>query len=117
MRIVAVTLAGKRHVNLAIGSDAPDVGAAHSEIKHRWGNNRAADDQHFIITLLNDKIAQMLLHDLQMIWLPQPFVLLLMVVDHRLEEVDLWLAGQQRFAIYLPGCRFTTRFEKVIAKL
>ena len=43
VRIVAVTFAGKRHVNLAIGSDAPDVGAAHPEVKHRWGNNRAAD--------------------------------------------------------------------------
>ncbi|SRN38805.1 Uncharacterised protein [Shigella flexneri] len=45
-----------------------------------------------------------------MIRLPQPFVLLLVVVDHRLEEVDLWLAGQQRLAIYLPGCRFATHF-------
>ena len=110
MRIVAVTLAGKRHVNLAIGSDAPDVGAAHPEVKHRWGNNRAADDQHFTIALFYGKVAQMFLHDLQMIRLPQPFVLLLVVVDHWLEEVDLWLAGQQRLAIHLPGCRFATHF-------
>ena len=95
MRIVAITFAGKRHVNLAIGSDAPDVGAAHPEVKHRRGNNRAADDQHLAITLLNGKVAQMLLHDLQMIRLPQSFVLLLVVVDHWLEEVDLWLASQQ----------------------
>ena len=43
VRIVAITFTGKRHINLAIGSDAPDVGAAHPEVKHRWGNNRAAD--------------------------------------------------------------------------
>ena len=110
VRIVAVTLAGKRHVNLAIGSDAPDVGAAHPEVKHRRGNNCAADDQHFTIALFYGKVAQMFLHDLQMIRLPQPFVLLLVVVDHRLEEVDLWLASQQRFAIHLPGCRFATHF-------
>ena len=110
VRIVAVTLAGKRHVNLAIGSDAPDVGAAHPEVKHRRGNNCAADDQHFTIALFYGKVAQMFLHDLQMIRLPQPFVLLLVVVDHWLEEVDLWLAGQQRLAIHLPGCRFATHF-------
>ncbi len=33
------------------------------------------------------------------------------------EEVDLWLAGQQRFTIYLPGFGLPLVFEKVIAKL
>ncbi len=34
-----------------------------------------------------------------------------------LEEVDLWLAGQQRLAIYLPDVGLPLIFEKVIAKL
>ncbi len=88
VRIVAVTLAGKRHVNLAIGSDAPDVGAAHPEVKHRRGNNCAADDQHFTIALFYGKVAQMFLHDLQMIRLPQPFVLLLVVAVGQLETAS-----------------------------
>ncbi|MFO6483990.1 hypothetical protein ACLBR5_07060 [Escherichia coli] len=89
----------------------------HPEVKHRRGNNCAADDQHFTIALFYGKVAQMFLHDLQMIRLPQPFVLLLVVVDHWLEEFDLGSRVSSDSPFTCQDVGLPLIFEKVIAKL
>ena len=62
--------------------------------------------------LLNLETAQMLLHDLEMIRLPQPFILLLMVINHGLEEVNLRLTGKVFLTVHLPGAEFSRYFRE-----
>ena len=69
-----------------------------------------ADNQHRIFRLLDGKRPQMLLHDVQMVWLPEPVELLLVVINRRLKEIDFWRAGQQRFTISVPGGWFPVQF-------
>ncbi|MNP31592.1 hypothetical protein D3C76_1247190 [compost metagenome] len=54
----------------------------------------------------------MLLHDLQMIRLPQPFVLLLVVINHRFEEVNFALFGDQFFTVHPPGRELAAEFRE-----
>ena len=105
--VLAVRLAGKLHIQLTVCGNPPAIGAAHTEIKYRRGDNRLAGDEQRIFGLLKGKVAQMLLHYLYMIWLPEAFELLLVVIYGWFEEINLRLAGNQLFTIDVPANGFT----------
>ena len=112
MRIVTVTFARKLNVNMPLRGNLPAVGAAHAEIENRRGDDAAGGDNHRIAALLGAEFAQMLLHDLQMIGLPQPFVFLLVVINHWLEEVNLRFTGHLVYAVHLPFAQFAADFRE-----
>ena len=52
-----------------------------------------------------------------MIGLPQPFVFLLVVINHWLEEVNLRLAGHLVDAVHLPFAQFAADFREHYAEV
>ncbi|MNP81106.1 hypothetical protein D3C76_1793800 [compost metagenome] len=60
--------------------------------------------------MLNLETAQMLLHDLQVVGLPQSLILLLVVINHRFEEVNFRFAGDVFLTVNLPGAEFSRHF-------
>ncbi|MNI69144.1 hypothetical protein D3C73_1248770 [compost metagenome] len=64
VRILAVRLTGKLNIQLTVDRYPPAVGATHTEIKYRRGDDRLTGNHHRIVSVFEGKIPQMLLHNL-----------------------------------------------------
>ena len=112
MRIVAITFPRKLNVNMALRGNLPAIGTTHAKIENRRSDNAAGGDNHRVSTLFGAEFTQMLLHNLQVTGLPQPLIFLLVVINHRLEEVNLRLTGHLVYAVHLPFAQFAADFRE-----